>query len=134
MVEEELLENMLDEMNEYNTKALKAKGYHKNIYAQKASQLKKMVTQIQHRQTIIQEKSLEERNINCELISYLLYNNLITEEKLDKIKDIARQKSKESIAIEEKIIKNIYGSYENEFSNKSNSDPTANAVINNARR
>ena len=129
MTDSTLLENMYEAMKECNEKARKAKHELRQSYIQEASQIKKMIGQIQHRTA-----QMEERNntITCEyaeVIHYLRFNSLITDEKLDELRAAARGKAEFKNTEDEKEIQKVYGNFESMLTNRTKKDPTAKEAL-----
>lgn len=130
MTDDSLLENMVEEMNECNRLSRKAKTVQqRNAYLQQASQLKKMITQIQHRTTEMETRSRSGRILIGKLKQYVLENNLMTTDQIEKFeKDAALE-----VAIGNKkdgeVIESVYGSYHNSMANRTNKDTTARTAL-----
>ena len=65
------------------------------------------------------------------LKKYLIHNQLVSYEVLDKIQNDAREMTKQKIAEDEKHIANIYGDFISELANRTMSDPTSKKAIEN---
>jgi predicted SnoaL-like aldol condensation-catalyzing enzyme len=134
MLDTDVVENMYSAMMECNEKARKAKSIvTRNSYIQEASQIKKMITQIQHRTTQMEERKA---GLTCELgeiVHYILESNLVTKEKLDELRTIAREKAVIKNEEDLKVIKQLYGEFESILTNRNKKDPTALNALKNWR-
>lgn len=133
MTDDSLLENMVEEMNECNRKAIRSDSAERHMYVQQASQLKKMIVQIQHRTTEMETRKNSNVTFLANLKTHVVQNGLMTWEQLDEIEDKARKDAalkdkKDSEAIEE-----IYGSYRNSMINRTNKDNTAKQAFKNIK-
>ncbi|MBE6067967.1 MAG: hypothetical protein E7211_09790 [Clostridium lundense] len=132
MLDNVIEENMFLAMQECNEKARKVRNVAlKNSYIQEASQIKKMITQIQHRTTQMEERK---NTVLCELselVHYLRFNKIITDEKLNELRAIAREKAEIANKNDEDTIKKIYGDFESILTNRSKKDPTSYKAIKN---
>ena len=79
---------------------------------------------------------MEDRRITCqlemsEIVKYIRNNNLITDEKLDELRAMARDKAKERNLANQKEIERIYGEYKSLYTpfNNTKADITANRAI-----
>lgn len=135
VTEDALIERMNDTIHELNEKARRSKhgGIAKSYLAEAAS-VTKMMKGIMHNTA-----QIEERRVTChmemsELVHYLRENNLITEEKLDELRQIARDKAKRRNEENQKEIDRIYGQYKSLYTpaNNTKADPTARKAM--ARR
>jgi|GEM_PF-6765905 len=127
--EDTIIEDMIDELNEINKKALKD-FKNKNVYIQQASQLKKLIQQTLHLNGQIQERKI---TVNCELseiTNYLINNSLISYNKLDELRDIARTKASVKNKEDGEKIRKLYSDFNN-MCNRTKSDITANKAMRN---
>lgn len=132
VTEDALVERMQDTIHELNEKARKSKdGRVAKSYLAEAASVTKMMKGILHNTS-----SLEERRVTCsaelsELVYYLRSNGLITDEKLDDIRRVAREKAAMKNAENQKEIDRIYGEYKSKYipSNNTKADPTAKKAI-----
>ena len=125
------LEQMMLAMDEYTKKAIKAKSTDKILYIQLASQVKSMIKQVQHLTSQIEIRKITVQCEMSEIIHYLRNNKLITDSKLDKLRQIARNKAEIKNKQDEADINKVYGNFENVFTNKTKSDKTASEAIRN---
>lgn len=132
VTEDSLVERMQDYIAELNQKARKCKKYSdKCSYIQEASSVTKMMKGILHNTAQMQERKV---TCNCELseiVHYIRENHLVSDEKLDELRSVARGKAKLKNEQEQKEIERIYGNFQNLRTpfNKTKSDPTANAAL-----
>lgn len=132
VTEDALLERMNDTIHELTEKARNPKNKkNANSYLAEASNVTKMMKGILHNTA-----QMEERKVTCslelsEIVHYLLQNNLITHEKLDELRAIARNKAKERNIQNQKELDRIYGNYKSLYTpcNKTKNDSTANKAI-----
>lgn len=130
MMDSYFVENMFEAMQEINEKARKTKNDTLRLtYLQQAKQIQKMITQVQHRNTQMEERKTMVTCEMSEIVNYIRKNNLVSDEKLDELRKIARERAKIKNAEEEKIIKNIYGEFENMMVNRTKKDTTANKAL-----
>lgn len=130
MMDSYFVENMFEVMQEINEKARKTKNDTLRLaYLQQAKQIQKMITQVQHRSTQMEERKTMVTCEMSEIVNYIRKNNLVSDEKLDELRKIARERAKIKNTEEEKIIKNIYGEFENMMVNKTKKDTTANKAL-----
>ena len=132
VTENGLIERMNDTIHELNEKARRSK--HSGIaksYITEAASVTKMMKGIIHNTA-----QMEDRRITCacemaEIIHYIRVNNLVSDEKLDELRKIAREKAKQRNAENQKEIDRIYGVYQSSYTpfNNTKSDPTANKAI-----
>lgn len=130
MTTDTLLSEMQAEFNSLSNKAKRAKGGDKQIIVQQLSQLKKIMTQVCHSST---EAEIRKNNAYNELIllkKYLIDNNILSYEILDKIQKEAREQTKIKVEQDDKRISDIYGDFRNMFYNDTKRDPTADTALN----
>lgn len=130
MMDSYIMEQMFIAMQECNEKARQIKdNIIKMSYLQEATQINKMIVQVQHRTTQIEERKTR---INCEMseiVHYIRENNLVSEEKLNELRIIARKKAEIKNKEDEKIIKQIYGEFENIMVNRTKRDTTSKMAL-----
>lgn len=130
--ENTILENMMDKIDELTEKAYKCKRQSdKQIYLEQIKVINKMMTSIRHTYAQIDERKMLLSSENAEIVRYIRSNHLITDEKLDELREIAKQKAKEKNEKDQKEIERVYGTYKSTYDpfNRTKSDPTANAAI-----
>ena len=136
VTENALIERMNDTIHELNEKARRSKnsGIAKSYLAEAAS-VTKMMKGIMHNTT-----QIEERRTTCscelaEITHYLRENKLVSDEKLDELRKIAREKAKAKSAESQREIDRIYGVYNSSYTpfNNTKSDPTAKKAIRNIK-
>lgn len=134
MMDSYIVEQMFIAMQECNEKARKSKNnIDKMSYLQEAKQISRMITQIQHRTTQIEERK---NTVLCqlsELVHYITENNIISNEKLYELKDKGREKGEIKNKADTKVIKSMYGEFENLMTNRSVRDTTANKAFKNVK-
>ena len=125
-----MVENMLAEINKINDLAIKAsKNKEKQVaalYMQQSAQLSKLMKQIIHIASQLDESY---RRLNQEkgvLVHYLFSNNLITEDKLHELEKKARERAAEADKKDQAEIERLYGDFCSICTNRTKSDPTAN--------
>lgn len=130
--EDGLIERMNDTIHELNEKARRSKhgGIAKSYLAEAAS-VTKMMKGIIHSTAQIEERKNTLICEHSELVHYLRDNNLITDEKLDELRAIARKKAEAKNAESQANIDRIYGTYKSLYTpaNNTKSDPTASKAI-----
>lgn len=136
VTEDGLLERMNDTVHELNEKARKSKnGRVANTYLSEASNVTKMMKGILHNTAQIEERRRLYYNESREIVRYLRENNLITDEKLDELRAIAKEKAEAGNLKNQKEIERIYGKYKALYTpfNNTKSDTTANNAIRNIK-
>lgn len=134
MMDSYIVEQMFIAMQECNEKARKSKNnIDKMSYLQEAKQISKMITQIQHRTTQIEERKTTYLCQLSALVHYIRENNLISDDVLSEIKDTAREQARIKNEADTKVIKRIYGEFENTMTNRSVKDTTANKALKNVK-
>lgn len=136
VTENALIERMNDTIHELNEKARRSKhGGIANSYLAEAASVTKMMKGIIHNTT-----QIEERRTTCscelaEITHYLRENKLVSDEKLDELRQIAREKAKVKSAENQREIDRIYGVYNSSYTpfNNTKSDPTAKKAIRNIK-
>lgn len=134
VTEDALLERMNDAIHELNEKARREKnGKKANSYLAEAASVTKMMKGIIHNTA-----QMEDRRITCqlemaEIVHYLRDNNLISDEKLDELRAIAREKAKERNIENQRELDRIYGNYKAMYtpSNNTKADTTAKKAMKN---
>ena len=130
--EDGLIERMNDTIHELNEKARRSKhgGIAKSYLAEAAS-VTKMMKGIIHSTAQIEERKNTLLCEHSELVHYVLANNLITHEKMDELRVIARKKAEIRNAEDQANIDRIYGAYKSLYTpaNNTKADPTANKAI-----
>jgi len=134
VTEEALLERMNDTIHELNEKARRSKnGRVASSYLAEAASVTKMMKGIIHNTA-----QMEDRRITCqlemaEIVHYLRENHLITDEKLDELRAIARDKATERNIENQRELDRIYGNYKSLYtpSNNTKADSTAKKAIKN---
>lgn len=122
--EETAIERMYDEIKEERMKALNCKTNEAAVHLQNAKQMLKIVNQIQHRNS-----QLEDRKVTCQqelsvLQCYLLDNKLITPEKLNELRKIARIRAEKMNQEDRRQIDLLYKNYSKYTGNKTKVDKT----------
>lgn len=132
VTEDALIERMNDAIHELNERARNStNGKIAQSYLAEAASVTKMMKGIIHNTA-----QMEDRKITCsmelaEIIHYIRFNNLVTDEKLDELRQIAREKAKVRNAENQREIDRIFGEYKSLYtpSNNTKSDTTANRAI-----
>lgn len=132
--EDALIERMNDTIHELNEKARHSRnGKVAKSYLAEAASVTKMMKGIIHNTSQIDERRTTLLCEMSEIVHYLRENNLITDEKLDELRKIARDKAEKKNAECQKEIDRIYGAYTDLYvaHNNTKSDPTATKAIRN---
>ena len=132
VTEDALIERMQDAIHELNEKARHSKNSRiEQSYIREAASITKMMKGIIHNTA-----QMEDRRMSCtlemaEIVHYLRFNNLITDEKLDELRQIAREKARIRNAENQKEIDRLYGQYKSLYTpfNNTKSDSTAQKAI-----
>lgn len=131
--QDSMIESMMEEVKRLNSLAEKDakynKGRLKSVYQQQSSQIFKLMKQIIHLTSQMDEHSRLLENEKSVLVYYLRTNGLITDEKLLDLEEKARKRVKEKNARDEAEIQMIYGKFNSICQNRTNADPTANAAL-----
>ena len=127
--EDSSMERMYDEIKDERMKASKSSGVKASIHLQNAKQMLKIANQIQHRNA-----QLEDRKVTCQmelsvLVYYLRSNNLITDEKLNELRAIARDRAEKYNESDRKEIDLLYKSFSNYTGNRTKSDSTFDKAV-----
>lgn len=89
-----------------------------------AKQLDKLATQIQHRRTQLNDRENLKIHEASVIIQYILNNNLVTEEKLEELQEIAKEKAEKARMEEERELDLLYKSFSTYTGNRTKADPT----------
>ena len=89
-----------------------------------AKQLDKLATQIQHRRTQLNDRENLKIHEASVIIQYILSNNLVTEEKLEELQEIAKEKAEKARMEEERELDLLYKSFSTYTGNRTKADPT----------
>lgn len=131
--QDNLIEQMMEEVKRLNSLAEKDakfnKGRLKSVYQQQSSQIFKLMRQIIHLTSQMDEESRLLQNKISVLVYYLRTNKLITDEKLHELEEKARKKVEEKNASDEAEIRMLYGEFNSICQNRTKADPTANAAL-----
>ena len=133
MTSETLLSSMQEEYNELVKKSHRANGQTRQLILQQMKHLNKMMVQICQSSTEAERRKDDAYNELCLLKKYIIKNNLIDFETLDRFRDEGRALAKKKSAEDEKKIAEQYGEFENTFCNRTKSDPTAKKAIEGGR-
>lgn len=134
VTEDALIERMNDTIHELNEKARHSKnGKVTKSYLAEAASVTKMMKGIIHNTA-----QIEDRKVTCaaemaEIVHYIRENALISDEKLDELRRIARERAKIRNKENQKEIERIYGEYRGGYipSNNTKPDKTAKKAISN---
>lgn len=134
--DEAIIERMSDTIQELHEKSRHSKGLKSQSYLAEAAAVKKILVQIIHCTSQIEERKETKTAELGEIVHYLRAHKLITDDKLDELKEIARQKVKAWNKADENHIKELYGEYKSHYVsyNNTKADPTANKAIKNVER
>ena len=137
VTEDALVERMNDTIHELNEKARHSKnGKIAQSYLAEAASVTKMMKGIIHNTA-----QMEDRKVTCaaemaEIVHYIRENSLASDEKLDELRKIARDKVRIRNKENQKEIDRIYGRYKGTYipSNNTKSDRTAEKAIRNVEK
>lgn len=132
VTEDALIERMNDFIHELNEKARKSKdGRVAKSYLAEAASVTKMMKGIIHNTAQMTDRKTTCQLEMSEIVSYIRNNHLISDEKLDELRGIARGKAGIRNAENQKEIDKIYGKYKALYtpSNNTKSDNTARQAI-----
>lgn len=137
VTEDAFVERMQDAVHELNEKARKTRN-NKNAqsYIREASSITKMMKGILHNTAQMTDRKLTCQLEMCEIVYYLRKNNLISDEKLDELRETARKKAEARNSENEKEIQRIYADYHSIYnlSNRTKADLTAERAVTKAGR
>ena len=119
MAEVERLNRLAENDAKYN------KGRLKSTYEQQSSQVYKMMRQIVHLTSQLDEESRRMHQEKGVLVHYLFSNGLITEAKLHELEAIARERAAQANERDQRQIEAIYGDFQSSIHNRTKADPTA---------
>lgn len=119
MAEVERLNRLAENDAKYN------KGRLKSTYEQQSSQVYKMMRQIVHLTSQLDEDSRRMHQEKGVLVHYLFSNGLITEAKLHELEAIARERAAQANERDQRQIEAIYGDFHSSIHNRTKADPTA---------
>lgn len=126
--DEAFQERMLDAIAECHKQARKDRK-NANSYLQEASVYKKILNQYLHRTALYETELRLERNEKGVLAAYVLQNGLISQEKLNELNAIARERAAANDREDAKIIEQLYGQVNNPLFNNTKADPTVKAAL-----
>ena len=107
-----LIERMNDTIHELNEKARRSKrGSIAQSYLAEAASVTKMMKGIIHNTTQIEDRRLTCSCELAEIVHYLRKNKLVSDEKLDELREIARKKANAKNTENQREIDRIYGVY-----------------------
>ena len=132
VTEDALIERMEDTIHELNEKARSSKSSKiANPYLAEAASVTKMMQGIIHNTAQMEDRRITCQSEMAEIVHYLRKNNLITDEKLNELRLIAREKAEVRNAENQKQIDRIYGKYNSLYTpfNNTKADPTAKKAI-----
>lgn len=135
--EDGLIERMSDTIHELNEKARKSKdGRIAKSYLAEAASVCKLMKGVIHNTTALESRKITCQSEYSELVYYLRSHGLISEEKLQEIREIARKKAKQKDLENQKELDRIYGQYKKLYmpANKTKADPTAKKAIKQVNR
>lgn len=136
VTEDALVERMQDYIHELNEKARKSKdGRVAKSYLAEAASVTKMMKGILHNTA-----QIELRKRTCfselnEIVNYIRLNGLVSNEKINELRTIAREKAKERNAENQKELDRIYGEWDKLDTpfNRTKRDDTAKKAIRNVQ-
>ena len=126
--QDNLMQNYMEEIKRLNSLALKDKR-NRTVYEQQASQLTKVVKQILHATTQMEEQRRKLQNELSVLTTYIRENGLIADEKLWELRDKGRELAKKKSEEEEKLVEQLYGNFNSILGNSSRRDPVEKTVL-----
>lgn len=102
--DESFIENMMDMVHELNKKARRSSGKKAQSYIGEAASITKIMKGIIH-----QTAQMEERKITCqcemsEIVNYIRTEHLVSDEKLNELRTVAREKAERKNAENQKEI------------------------------
>lgn len=134
--EDNLIERMSDFSHELNEKARHCEDWKvAKTYLAEAASVTKIMKGIIHATANIETRKVTLQCEYAELVHYVREHDLITDEKLNELRVIAREKAKALNQEEQKEIDRLYGDYKSLYNpvNVTNADPTARKALSNMR-
>lgn len=134
--ERKLAEEEDSKANEFTAKANKLLSAAKrlNMSAKNrrdnAKQLDKFANQIQHQTTQLESRRVLKEREMIVLSKYLLENNMMTREELDKISEVAKHEAEIKEVEDQRQLDLLYKSYSNYTGNKTKNDTTYKRAVN----
>ena len=122
--DETFIQRMLDDINILSSKARKDRK-NSNSYLQQAAAIRKIMQQYLHITTSQDDYRRTLSNELGELVHYVRFNHLVSDEKLDELRTKARARAAEQNRKDEERIKELYKGFENITINRTKADPTA---------
>jgi len=122
--DEAFLQRMLDRISELNSMARKDRK-NANSYIQEAAAVKKVMTQYLHRTSQVDSDNRRMKNELSVLVQFVLENGLVSQEKLNELNKIARERATANEEKDTQIVAQLYGDFENTMINRTKYDPTA---------
>ena len=126
--QDNLMQNYMEEIKRLNSLAIKDKR-NSAVYVQQASQLTKVVKQILHATTQMEEQRRKLQNELSVLTTYIRENGLIADEKLWELRDKGRELAKKKSEEDEKLVEQLYGNFNSILGNSSRRDPVEKTVL-----
>ena len=122
--DETFIQRMMDDINALSEKARKDR---KNApsYVQEAKAIRKIMQQYLHTTASMDSHKRRLTNELSVLIHYVRENNLISDEKLAELTNVARERAAEQDRKDEERVRELYSGFENISFNRTKADPTA---------
>jgi hypothetical protein len=118
-----LMQNYMEEISRLNNLAMKDRR-NRTVYEQQASQLTKIVKQILHSTSQMDEQRRKLQNELSVLTTYIRENGLIPDEKLFELRDKGREIAIKKNEEDEKLVEQLYGNFNSILGSSSRRDPT----------
>ena len=137
VTEDALVERMNDTIHELNEKARHSKnGKIAKSYLAEAASVTKMMKGILHNTAQMEARKSGSSYELSEIVHYIRENNLVSDEKLDELRKIARERVKIRNEENQREIEKIYGKYKGTYipSNNTKSDKTAEKAMRNVEK
>lgn len=126
--QDDFMRNYMEEIKRLNALAVKDKR-NRVIYQQQAAQLTKVSTQILHATTQMDDNRRNLQNELSVLVAYIRENGLISDEKLSELRDIGRERARKKSEEDERMVEQLYGTFDSILGNRSRRDPTEKTVL-----
>ena len=120
--QDNLMQNYMEEVSRLNNLAMKDRR-NRPVYEQQASQLTKVVKQILHSTSQMDEQRRRLQNELSVLTTYIRENGLISDEKLFELRDKGREIAIKKNEEDEKLVEQLYGNFNSILANNSRRDP-----------
>lgn len=121
--DETFVQRMLDDINILSDKARRDRKNDKS-YLQQAAAIRKIMQQYLHLTAQMDENRRRLLHEHKVLVRYVLDNELVSQENLNRLNEIARKAYEEAQQEDQKAVNRLYGDFKNISINRTKADPT----------